>query len=77
MNEKPHYGVKCPECKKRMFSMHVHDYRLCGCPNETMVDGGTSYLRYGFKFKKPKRIKYDSKIDLPYPSNLPKDHFPY
>ena len=29
--------------------MHRHDYVLCGCPNQTMVDGGTDYIRCGGK----------------------------
>lgn len=50
------WGVECAKCKKRMFSFHVHDYKLCGCENETMVDGGREYLRYGWAALKPRRI---------------------
>lgn len=56
------WGVKCVRCKERMFSLHVHDYKLCGCSNKTMVDGGRVYLRYGWKTLKPTRI-YWSKQD--------------
>lgn len=72
------WGVQCPECKKRMFSFHVHDYRVCGCPNDTMIDGGQSYLRYGWGNNKtmPKRI-YWSKKDGVYPVYKVKDRFPY
>ena len=71
-------GVECPECKKRMFSFHVHDYKLCGCPNETMVDGGRSYLRYGWgnDKKRPRRIRW-CKRDGKYPVIVYKDRFPY
>lgn len=45
--EKPIDGVFCRQCGKIMVSWSVHDYKTCGCPNETMVDGGRDYLRYG------------------------------
>jgi hypothetical protein len=70
------YGVQCPVCIKRMFSFHVHDYKTCGCENETMVDGGRSYLRYGWKTLKPRRI-YWCKKDGKYPEVKYKDRFPY
>ena len=50
------WGVQCQQCKKRMFSFYRHDYKLCGCDNETMVDGGRDYLRYGWKTARPRRI---------------------
>ncbi len=44
------WTITCPSCKVEMFSRARHDYRLCGCPFETMVDGGFSgYVRYGGK----------------------------
>lgn len=39
--------VKCLECGKEMESYTVHDFKACGCPNETFVDGGTVYQRCG------------------------------
>jgi len=39
--------VKCLDCGKILISTHVHDYKVCGCPNNTMADGGTCYARYG------------------------------
>lgn len=42
-------SVTCLECLKTLVSYHRHDYQTCGCKNETMVDGGTAYLRYGGK----------------------------
>lgn len=41
--------VFCKACGKTIMSMHRHDYVLCGCPNETMADGGTDYIRCGGK----------------------------
>jgi len=41
--------VECKECKKVLTSYHRHDYKTCGCENETMVDGGNEYQRYGGK----------------------------
>lgn len=39
--------VKCRECGEVLTSYNRHDYKTCGCTNETMVDGGTDYQRYG------------------------------
>ncbi len=45
--ERYQHGVYCTECKTVLHSVHRHDYKLCGCSNETMVDGGQDYLRFG------------------------------
>lgn len=42
-----HNRVKCLECDTILESFHRHDYKTCTCPNQTAVDGGHSYLRYG------------------------------
>ena len=39
--------VQCKNCGDVLISHHRHDYKRCSCENETMVDGGNSYLRYG------------------------------
>lgn len=42
------WTITCPGCKVEVYSRARHDYRLCGCPAQTMVDGGFSgYVRYG------------------------------
>lgn len=41
-------SCKCLDCNKVLVSIHVHDYRVCGCPNQTMVDGGKDYIRRGY-----------------------------
>lgn len=41
--------VQCRECGEVLTSYHRHDYKTCGCTNETMVDGGNEYQRYGGK----------------------------
>ncbi len=41
--------VKCLECGVVLESTYRHDYKVCKCPNKTMVDGGNDYLRYGGK----------------------------
>lgn len=41
--------LQCLECKKILVSFHRHNYKSCGCPNNTMIDGGHDYLRYGGK----------------------------
>ena len=40
-------SVKCLRCSKVLVSTHRHDYKTCGCPNETMIDGGLAYNRFG------------------------------
>jgi len=42
-------SVTCLECNNTIVSHHRHDYVVCECPNNAMVDGGTAYLRYGAK----------------------------
>lgn len=39
-------AVKCNKCQEVIQSTHVHDYVECMC-QETMVDGGNEYFRYG------------------------------
>jgi hypothetical protein len=39
-------AVKCNKCQEVLQSTHVHDYVECMC-QETMVDGGNEYFRYG------------------------------
>lgn len=41
--------VECLECGTIIESKHRHDYQVCGCPNNAMVDGGTDYIRSGAK----------------------------
>lgn len=42
-------AVKCLACGQILISKHRHDYRTCGCPQNTMVDGGDEYTRTGGK----------------------------
>ena len=42
-------SVTCLECGETLVSFHTHDYKTCSCDNETSVDGGLSYGRYGGK----------------------------
>ncbi len=39
--------LQCTECGEILTSYFRHDYKTCKCPNETMVDGGLDYQRYG------------------------------
>jgi len=41
--------IQCKSCGEVLTSYNRHDYKTCGCENETMVDGGTDYQRYGGK----------------------------
>lgn len=40
-------AVTCLVCHKTIESRHRHDYHVCGCKNQAMVDGGHDYTRYG------------------------------
>lgn len=42
-------AVLCAQCDTIIYSIGVHHYHKCGCPNQTMVDGGKAYLRNGGK----------------------------
>lgn len=44
-----HNSVLCTQCGETLVSYHTHDYKKCSCENETMVDGGTDYQRFGGK----------------------------
>lgn len=39
--------VLCLKCMTVIESKSVHDFRSCGCENESFVDGGGQYLRIG------------------------------
>jgi hypothetical protein len=39
--------VRCLACGTVLISRGVHDCCVCGCPQGTMVDGGSAYLRCG------------------------------
>jgi hypothetical protein len=42
-------GVKCPFCVQVLISHYTHDFHRCRC-GYTFVDGGRSYLRFGYGF---------------------------
>lgn len=42
-------AVECLRCGMVLVSFDRHDYKTCLCPNKTMVDGGSDYLRCGGK----------------------------
>jgi len=42
-------SVVCLQCGEQLVSRHIHDYRVCGCENGTMCDGGSNYERHGGK----------------------------
>lgn len=71
------WGVKCLDCQRRIFSFSRHDFKFCGCKNETFVDGGREYLRYGWKTKKPRTIYWTIKLDGVYPSYEDNSKWPY
>lgn len=39
--------IKCLRCEKILVSFDRHDFKKCGCPNNTMIDGGYDYLKCG------------------------------
>ena len=40
-------GFFCTGCNSLLISLYTHDYKVCDCGN--MVDGGSSYVRRGYK----------------------------
>ena len=44
--------VKCLGCGVTLESTYRHDFQQCKCSNETFVDGGNDYCRYGGKSTK-------------------------
>ena len=42
-----HTGIQCPSCGEIVVSLHVHDWRQCGC-KEVFIDGGQEYIRVGW-----------------------------
>ena len=61
INEYAEYdAVLCTQCHNILYSLDRHHYHKCGCSNETMVDGGRDYLRFGGKdLDKVKHGKYN------------------
>ena len=62
-----HNSVTCLECGETLVSFHTHDYKTCSCDNETSVDGGLSYGRYGGKDLSKVKTNYvydDDKIEI-------------
>lgn len=49
MNQIVYNSITCLECLETLVSYHRHDCKMCSCKNETMIDGGTDYLRCGGK----------------------------
>jgi NTP pyrophosphatase (non-canonical NTP hydrolase) len=41
--------VKCDCCGEELESKSRHDYRQCGCSQNTFIDGGNDYVRCGGK----------------------------
>lgn len=39
--------AECLECGTVLESTFRHDYVTCACPNNTMLDGGLDYVRFG------------------------------
>ena len=40
-------AIKCLVCNTVFESKHQHNFRSCGCPNQSFVDGGLLYSRVG------------------------------
>lgn len=39
--------IRCLKCGGELESKFRHDFKKCSCDNETFVDGGNDYFRYG------------------------------
>jgi len=44
INEKDAPKLKCPACKKYVYSLHRHDFQWCPC-GKLALDGGFDYQR--------------------------------
>lgn len=40
-------SIKCLVCNTVLESKYQHNFRSCGCPNQSFVDGGLLYTRTG------------------------------
>ena len=40
-------AIKCLVCNTVLESKYRHNFRSCGCPNQSFVDGGLVYIRVG------------------------------
>lgn len=49
MRQLVYNAVTCTECNETIISRTRHDYKVCQCENQAMVDGGIDYIRYGGK----------------------------
>ena len=64
-------GIECPMCQEQIWSRYGHDFRRCKC-QYCFVDGGRSYLRYGWgnemipqdKWVKPKDVQIDATDEI-------------
>jgi len=51
------YAIQCLQCKEIIYSLYRHDFQLCKCDNQCLVDGGFDYCKMGAKnLKKIKHI---------------------
>ena len=41
--------IKCLSCNTILESKYRWDFKSCDCPNNTYIDGGNDYLRFGTK----------------------------
>lgn len=41
-------GIECLNCNSKIYSRSRHNMRYCKC-EDCYVDGGSSYLRFGYK----------------------------
>lgn len=65
--------AECGNCFQVLVSVHVHDFRQCGCDNQAFVDGGHDYLRRGWVFMVPTELsiyKVNNKFTRQAPENI-------
>ena len=55
--------IKCLQCSKILESKSTHDFVKCSCPNQSFLDGGGEYFRYGgIDMKQIQIIEDDTKM---------------
>ena len=59
-------GIKC-YCGRVLFSRTRHDFRKCICGEDTYIDGGLDYVRYGWTNGKPCPPTVSFELDITSP----------
>jgi hypothetical protein len=56
--------VRCLKCGEELESKSIHDFCMCECDNQTFVDGGSHYTRFGGVDTNLVELILPSKVDI-------------